>query len=161
MQKDRHPKIDMIGRHIPEFPGYQAINYRETDRQLRHFLQRRLAEVRDRLADFVAGLPEGGAPRRNLGQLLRRLSDLRESLAPDLPQPQRPATPAPDHEEALLDFDLNLLDKSAALAAAVEGLDREGGGPAVQSLLAGLLDDLEALCAKRKKVLAGIVGTGE
>ncbi|KIH76201.1 hypothetical protein GFER_11180 [Geoalkalibacter ferrihydriticus DSM 17813] len=155
MKRDRHPKIEIIGRHVPEFPGYRAIHHLETDRLLRHFLSGRLGEIRERLADFVAGLPEGG-PRAALSESLRRLAQIKATLVEADSQQAGSISVSPEKEEALLDFDLNLLDKTAALAGAVDGIDREGGGPNMQALLAGLLEDLEELLKKRQTLLASL-----
>ncbi|WP_429886187.1 hypothetical protein [Geoalkalibacter halelectricus] len=156
MKKDRHPKIESIGRHIPEFPGYRAIHHLETDRLLRHFLATRLGHIRDRLADFISGLPDG-APRLALSQSLDQLQQARKRLVgADLPHADKSAVSA-EEEEALLDFDLNLLDKTAALAGAMDGIDREGGGPNTQALLAALVQDLEDLLDKRKALLETLI----
>ncbi len=152
MQKDRHPKIEKIGHHIPEFPGYRAVNFNETDRQLRHFLHRRLDEIRGDLRESIEGLPSGGAPRQALGDCLKRLEGLGKRLEEPL-APQAEASATGDQEEALLDFDLNLLDKTAALSTAVGDISRQGGGPATQTLLTSLIEDLEELLKQRAKIV--------
>jgi hypothetical protein len=152
MQKDRHLKIEKIGHHIPEFPGYRAVNFDETDRQLRHFLHRRLDEIRDDLRESIEGLPSGGAPRQALGDCLRQLEEIGKRLEEPL-SPQTEASATRDQEEALLDFDLNLLDKTAALSTAVGDISRLGGGPATQTLLTSLIEDLEDLLHQRAKIV--------
>ncbi len=151
MQKDRHLKIEKIGHHIPEFPGYRAVNFNETDRQLRHFLHRRLDEIRDDLRESIEGLPSGGAPRQALADCLKRLEEIGKRLEEPLSS-QAEASATRDQEEALLDFDLNLLDKTAALSTAVGDISRQGGGPATQTLITSLIEDLEDLLQRRVKM---------
>ncbi|WP_305044602.1 hypothetical protein [Geoalkalibacter sp.] len=147
MKRDRQGKVEFIGGHIPEFLGYRAIDHGQTDRLLRHYLAGRLAGVRDRLADFIAGLGEEGVRRVELAEALRRLARQRERLLLD--SEEKAAAPAVrlDEDEALLDFDLNLLDKVAALDSA---LDNEGALDG--HLLLQLLDEYEGLLEKRAAI---------
>ncbi|WP_305042513.1 hypothetical protein [Geoalkalibacter sp.] len=144
MKRDLQGKVEFIGRHIPEFPGYRAIDHGETDRLLRHYLAGRLAGIRERLADRMAGPSEEEARRAELAAVVQRLARLRESLL----SANGASGAAPGaglvEDEVLLDFDLNLLDKAAALDSALE--DAPDG---LGALLAGLLDEFEALLAKR------------
>ncbi len=155
MQKDRHLKIEKIGRHIPEFPGYRAVNFNETDRQLRHFLRRRLSDIRDGLRESIEGLPCAGMPRQALADCLQRLEEIGQRLEEPL-SPQAEASATHEQEEALLDFDLNLLDKTAALSTAVDDISRQGGGPATQTLITSLIEDLEDLLQQRAKIVESL-----
>lgn len=152
MQKDRHHKIEKIGRHIPDFPGYRAVNLGETDRQLRHFLHRRLDDICSRLQDATEGLPCGGAPYQALSDCLERLEAIGQRLE-DPSSQQATSHASREQEEMLLDFDLNLLDKAAALSTAVDDISRQGGGPSTQTLLTSLIEDLEDLLQRRAQLM--------
>ena len=115
MKLDREHKTQKLGTHIPGFVGYGAVHHVETDLLLRRYLASKIGEVRDRLADFIAAGRHPEELRQKLALSLRTAAFLKEEVTPASDEvPTVPGLTRQD-EERLLDFDLVLLDKVAAL----------------------------------------------
>lgn len=155
MNRDFKRKRASLGEKIPGFAGYDGEQTLETDLLLRRHLAAEMEKVRDRLADFAAGLPLEGAAREPLGQALRMTAFLKEELAPHPPEGLGAAPAAPE-EERLLDFDLALLEKVAGLHTPLDRMEAAGKREELLRALALYeegLAEVEELFEKRREVL--------
>jgi hypothetical protein len=123
MKLDREHKTQKLGSHIPGFVGYGAVHHVETDLLLRRYLAAKIGEVRDRLADFIAAGRYPEELRQKLAFSLRTAAFLKEEVAPPAGEARAESGLAPLDEERLLDFDLVLLDKVAALHSQLDLLE--------------------------------------
>ncbi len=162
MKHDREQKRAILGRHLPGFPGYRSTNQGETDLQLRRYLVAQMEVVRDRLAGFIAGRNLGDL-QRPFGNLLREIAALKESF---LALPQTPALMrdlAAEEEENLLDLDIALLDKVAALHTPIDRMEAAAAAAELQSALEQFgegLAEAKHLFSRRAEILAGKGGRG-
>lgn len=115
MKLDRGHKAQKLGDRIPGFVGYGSIHHVETDLLLRRFLANKIGEVRDRLADFIAARRHPEKLRQKLAFSLKTTAFLKDEVTPVAGEVSASSGLAPAEEERLLDFDLVLLDKVAAL----------------------------------------------
>jgi hypothetical protein len=156
MKLDREQKKARMGDHIPGFPGYRNINPGETDLQLRRLLAGEMEKVRDRLAEFIAGADLGDLQER-FALALRITAALKADF---WPRGKRPAVrreiPHLD-EERLLDLDLALLEKIAALHTPLDRLEATGSPAELEKALEWLregLMELGELFRQRGEILA-------
>lgn len=160
MKLDREHKTQKLGSHIPGFVGYGAIHHVETDLLLRRHLANKIGEVRDRLADFIAAGHYPEALRQKLAYSLRTAAFLKEEVTPA--PGEVPAGPglSPRDEERLLDFDLVLLDKIAALHSQLD-LMEAASSPEVMAEVLNIFDEglaeVDDLFQERRQVLKGAV----
>jgi len=124
MKLDREHKAQKLGTHIPGYIGYGAVvHYLETDLLLRRFLATKIAEVRDRLADFIAAGNYPETLREKLSFSLKTTAFLKSEIAAVSAEVEAGRGLVPEDEERLLDFDLVLLDKVAALHGQLDLLE--------------------------------------
>jgi hypothetical protein len=160
MKLDREHKTQKLGSHIPGFVGYGAIHHVETDLLLRRHLANKIGEVRDRLADFIAAGHYPEELRQKLAFSLRTAAFLKEEVTPA--PGEVPAGPglAPQDEERLLDFDLVLLDKIAALHSQLDLMEAATSPEAMAEVLDIFdegLAEVDDRFQERRQVLKGAV----
>jgi len=159
MKLDRQHKAQKLGTHVPGFIGYGGIHHAETDLLLRRFLAARIGEVCDRLADFIAAGKYPPELRQKLGFSLRTAAFLKEEIAPVSGEAPAPSGPGSTDEERLLDFDLVLLDKVAALGSQLERIEASASledlGAALEFFDEGLAE-VDDLFQERRAVLKGV-----
>jgi hypothetical protein len=158
MKLDRAQKRARLGEHLPGFPGYDVLNYREMDRQFRRLLAGEVEKVRDRLARLLAGgvPPPLHAP---VAAALRETVALRDRL---LPSSTAEDGDGPPDEERVLDLDLALLDRVAALFSPLDWMEAAVGGAELQAPLNLLREGVRAaadLFEQRARLLAKPSGT--
>lgn len=160
MQSDHPTPRQKLERHIPDFPGYRALNHLETDRLLRHHLQGELAEIRDRLAELIAVRNRRDEAPEDLSRTLRRLAAFREALElAGSPSPKPQGEVGQHDEERLFEFDLALLDKVAAFPALLDRLEGAVGRSEIEEATGRIrqgLAELEELNHKRNDLLTEI-----
>jgi hypothetical protein len=156
MKLDREHKTQKLGTHIPGFVGYGAVHHVETDLLLRRHLANKLGEVRDRLADFIAAGRYPEELRQKLAFSLRTAAFLKEEVAPAVGGVPAGIGLTPQDEERLLDFDLVLLDRVAALHSQ---LDLMEGVPSPEAMAEALdifdegLAEVDDLFQERRQLL--------
>lgn len=158
MKSDREHKAQKLGTHIPGFIGYGSIHYIETDLQLRRFLADRIGEVRDRLADFIAAGSHPDELRQKLGFSLKTTAFLKEEIAPAAAGRRESLEPVQAMEERLLDFDLVLLDKVAALHSQIDRMEAAGEEEALFRALEIFdegLAEVDDIFQERRRILQG------
>jgi hypothetical protein len=160
MKLDREHKTQKLGSHIPGFVGYGAVHHVETDLLLRRHLANKIGEVRDRLADFIAAGQYPEELRQKLAFSLRTAAFLKEEVTPASGEvPAGPGLTQQD-EERLLDFDLVLLDKVAALHSQLDLMEAvpspEAMAEALEIFDEGLAE-VDDLFQERRQVLKGAV----
>jgi hypothetical protein len=160
MKLDREHKTQKLGTHIPGFIGYGAVHHVETDLLLRRYLASKIGEVRDRLADFIAAGHHPEELRQKLAFSLRTAAFLKEEVTPASGEvPIVPGLTRQD-EERLLDFDLVLLDKVAALHSQLDLMDAVTSPEAMAEVLDIFdegLAEVDDLFQERRQVLKGAV----
>ena len=121
MRTDTRSKTERFAKRIPGFSGYRAVHFSGADWLLRRFLCAEVEKVRDRLAEFIAGGDFPPEIKDKLGLSLRTVAYLKDELTPGGREERREVEPlGPDEEERLLDFDLALDEKIAALHTPVD-----------------------------------------
>jgi len=160
MKLDREHKTQKMGTHIPGFVGYGAVHHVETDLLLRRYLAIKIGEVRDRLADFIAAGRHPEELQQKLAFSLRTAAFLKEEVTPA--SSEVPAVPGltPSEEERLLDFDLVLLDKVAALLSQLDLMEAVLAPEAMAAALDVFdegLAEVDDLFQERRQVLKGTV----
>lgn len=160
MKLDREHKTQKLGTHIPGFVGYGAVHHVETDLLLRRYLANKIGEVRDRLADFIAAGHYPEELRQKLAFSLRTAAFLKEEVTPASSEvPPVPGLTQLD-EERLLDFDLVLLDKVAALHSQLDLMEAVPSSEAMAEALDIFdegLAEVDDLFQARRQVLKGAV----
>jgi hypothetical protein len=126
MKPDRQDKTERLEKLIPDFPGYRAGHYLKTDWLLRRFLAGEVEKVRDRLADLLAGGDFPAELRERLALSLRTAAFLKEEMTPAEHETLSEEPLSPLDEERLLDFDLALEEKVAALHTPLDILEAAG-----------------------------------
>ena len=154
MKLDREHKAQKMGEHIPGFAGYHAVHHFETDLLLRRYLASKLGEVRDRLADFIATGSHPQELREKLACSLKAIALLMAEVSTTGAEVTAGTGLSPVDEERLLDFDLVLLDKVAALRSQLDLLEAASGQEAIAAALellaAGLAEVDEIFQARRR-----------
>jgi hypothetical protein len=158
MKLDPEPLRRKLGGHIPGFAGYGAPDYLQTDLLLRRFLAGKVEEVRDRLADLIAARGFTGELHEKAAASLKTAAFLKDETTPvagDLPEGLSPTF---EEEERLLDFDLVLVDKVAALHTPLDLLEAADAAAAVAQAL-DLFDEgvaeVDELLRRRWRQLRG------
>lgn len=160
MKLDREHKAQKLGDRIPGFVGYGAIHHVETDLLLRRYLASRIGEARDRLADFIAARSHPEELRQKLAFSLKTTAFLKDEITPVAGEWPAVSGLAATEEERLLDFDLVLLDKVAALHSQ---LDLMEAAPSPEAITEALdifdegLAEVDDLFQERRQVLKGAV----
>lgn len=158
MRLDLKEKIERLGEHIPAFAGYSAVHHLQADLLLRRFLAGEVEKVRDRLAGFIAAGAFPGELRERLGLSLRSTAFLKAEVTPGTAEVPAEGVIAAADEERLLDFDLALEEKVAALYSLLDALeaaaDPAAAGRTLEFYDEGLaeVDDLFRL---RRRLLEG------
>ena len=155
MKLDPQHKAQKLGAHVPGFRGYAPPHAMQTDLLLRRHLVGELGKVRDRLADLIAAHGEGGELHEPLAECLRRLATLKDEIAPVAGPEEKPVGAGPTDEERLIEFDLLLLDKLAALHTPLDEMEwsrQEALAQALRSLEEGI-NQLTVLYRRRREVL--------
>lgn len=160
MKLDREHKAQKLGDRIPGFVGYGGIHHAETDLLLRRYLANKIGEVRDRLADFIAAGRHPQELREKLAFSLKTAAFLKDEVTPRAGEgPAAPGLTAVE-EERLLDFDLVLLDKVAALHSQLDLMEAAAAPEAIAEAL-DLFDEglaeVDDLFQERRQVLKGAV----
>jgi hypothetical protein len=140
MKLDLRAKTQKLAERIPGFSGYRAVHHLEADWLLRRFLAAEVEKVRDRLADFLAAGDFPADLREKLALSLRTMAFLKDEVAPRADEARRQETLSLLEEERLLDFDLALEEKVAALHTPLDALEA-AGDPDELALAAGLFDE--------------------
>jgi hypothetical protein len=135
MKLDREHKAQKMGEHIPGFAGYHAVHHFETDLLLRRYLASKLGEVRDRLADFIATGSHPQELREKLACSLKAIALLMAEVSTTGAEVTAGTGLSPVDEERLLDFDLVLLDKVAALRSQLDLLEAVASPEAMAEVL--------------------------
>ena len=162
MKLDREQKKARLGEHIPGFPGYRNINTGETDLQLRRLLTGEMEKVRDRLAEFIAGA-ELGELHERFAIALRITAALKADFWPRGKRPSLRREVPLQEEERLLDLDLALLEKVAALHTPIDRLEGAGSVTELENALEQLregLAEIGDLFRQRGEILAARRGEG-
>ncbi|MFA5517497.1 MAG: hypothetical protein WDA20_14565 [Desulfuromonadales bacterium] len=157
MKRDREQKRTILGEHLPDFPGYRAIDQGETDLQLRRYLAGEMEKVRDRLAAFIAG-GELGDCRQAFAEALRKVAALKEKFIPPARAVAETQELPAEDEERLLDLDIALLDKVAALHTPIDRMESAAAATELRSALEQFCEGLaEAshLFRQRGEILRG------
>jgi hypothetical protein len=160
MKLDREHKTQKLGTHIPGFVGYGAVHHVETDLLLRRYLATKIGEVRDRLADFIAAGRYPEELRQKLAFSLRTAAFLKEEVAPAVGGVPAGTGLTLQDEERLLDFDLVLLDKVAALHSQLDLMEAVPSPEAIAEALEIFdegLAEVDDLFQGRRQVLKGAV----
>ncbi len=123
MKSDLGHKKAKMGEHLPGFAGYGAVSYLETDLLLRRHLAAEVEKVRDRLADFIVAGQFSDPVREKLSMCLRTAAFLKDELTPSADEEMPRPSFSDRDEERLLDFDLALLEKVAALHTPLDMLE--------------------------------------
>jgi len=156
MKLDREHKTQKLGTHIPGFVGYGAVHHVETDLLLRRYLASKIGEVRDRLADFIAAGRHPEELRQKLALSLRTTAFLKEEVTPASGEVSTVPGLTRQDEERLLDFDLVLLDKVAALHSQLDLMEAMTSPEAMAEALDIFdegLAEVEDLFQARRQVL--------
>lgn len=158
MTAERKAKTDQLAKRVPGFVGYHAQHHLETDWLLRRFLAGQIEKVRDRLADFIAASDLPADLRDRLGSSLRTVARIKDEVTPGKEEEPRREPLSAEGEERLLDLDLALEDKVAALNTPLDALE-SAGDPAGMNRAAQFFEEglaeVEALFRQRLGVLAG------
>jgi len=160
MKLDREHKTQKLGTHIPGFVGYGSVHHVETDLLLRRYLANKIGEVRDRLADFIAAGHHPEDLRQKLAYSLRTAAFLKDEVAPAPGEVLAGSGLTPLDEERLLDFDLVLLDKVAALYSQLDLMEAVASPEAITEALDIFdegLAEVDDLFQERRQVLKGAV----
>lgn len=156
MKLDPHHQKQKLGEHVPGFQGYGGRNALETDLLLRRYLAAELGKVRDRLAELIAAGGSGGGLRERFGETLRSLAALKEEIHPGTSPEPGILRPGVIMEERLLELDLLLLDKVAALHTPLDEMELTGQEAALESSLGRLVEgiaEMGELFRRRREVL--------
>ncbi|MFO7983109.1 MAG: hypothetical protein R6V08_06620 [Desulfuromonadales bacterium] len=157
MTAESETKTDQLAKHIPGFRGYRAVHELETDWLLRRFLGGEVEKVRDRLADFIAASQQPDDLGDRLGRNLRTVARLKNEIAPDKEEKQLREPLSEEKEEQLLDLDIALVDRVAALHTPLDGMelaaDPEAMEQAMQQFEEGLKEAAD-LFSQRQEMLA-------
>jgi len=141
METGSKAKTERLARRIPGFAGYRAVHYSGTDWLLRRFLSAELEKVRDRLADFIAGGEFPSEIKERLGLSLRTAAFLKDELTPGGREERRQSEPlSPDQEERLLELDIALDEKIAALHTPLDAME-SAADPAGLNLALNVFDE--------------------
>jgi len=140
MKPDLRAKTEKLAERIPGFSGYRVVHHLEADWLLRRFLAGEVEKVRDRLADFLAAGDFPAGLREKLALSLRTTAFLKDEVTPKANEARREETLSPMDEERLLDFDLALEEKVAALHASLDALEA-AGEPDEQTRAAAFFDE--------------------
>jgi len=158
MKLDREHKKQKLGTHIPGFAGYGTVHHVETDLLLRRYLANKIGEVRDRLADFIAAGHHPEDLRQKLAFSLKTAAFLKDELTPVSGEILAEPGLAPQDEERLLDFDLVLLDKVAALQSHLDLMEAVSSPEALLETLEIFdegLAEVDDLFQERRQMLKG------
>lgn len=156
MKRDLGHKRARMGEHVPGFVGYSDVDHFETDLLLRRHLAAEVEKVRDRLAEFIAAGQFPAPAREKLALCLRTTAFLKDEMTPSVDEEKPPPSLSERDEERLLDFDLALLEKIAALNSPLDMMEAASG---TRELLeaAGLFDEglaeVDDLYRQRRQVL--------
>lgn len=157
MTAEHETKTDQLAKQIPGFRGYRAVQELETDWLLRRFLSGEVEKVRDRLADFIAASHQAADFGDRLGRNLRTVARLKNEIAPDKEEKQLREPLSEEKEEQLLDLDIALVDRVAALHTPLDGMelaaDPEAMEQAMQQFEEGLKEAAD-LFSQRQEMLA-------
>jgi len=157
MTAEHETKTDQLAKQIPGFRGYRAVHDLETDWLLRRFLGGEVEKVRDQLADFIAASQQPADFGDRLGRNLRTVARLKNEIAPAKGEKQLREPVSEEKEEQLLDLDMALVDRVAALHTPLDGMelaaDPEAMEQAMQMFEEGL-KEVEDLFIQRQEMLA-------
>ena len=135
MKLDREHKTQKLEAHIPGFVGYDAVHHVETDLLLRRYLANMIGEVRDRLADFIAAGTYPQVLREKFSYSLKTIAFLKAEVSPVGAEISSGSHLSPVDEERLLDFDLELLAKVAALHSQIDLMEAAAAPEAIMAAL--------------------------
>lgn len=155
MKTDREQKRARLGQHLPDFPGYSALNLGETDLQLRRLLAGEMEKVRDRLADCIAG-GRVGHLRGEFAEALRASARLKERFLPTGEERRQTREISAGEEERLFDLDLALLERVAALHSPLDRVETAASAADLESSLALFTEgvaEAEELFRRRESLL--------
>lgn len=116
--------MEKLAKRIPGFAGYRTVDYAGADWLLRRFLAAEVEKVRDRLAEFIASGDFPPELEEKLALSLRTTAFLKDELTPRRGEESREEEPlSPDEEERVLDLDLALDEKIAALHTLLDAME--------------------------------------
>lgn len=141
MRDEVRTKMERLAKRIPGFAGYRAVHYSGADWLLRRFLAAEVEKVRDRLAEFIAAGKFSRELTEKLALSLRTTAFLKDELTPGGSEDRREGEPlSPGEEERLLDLDLALDEKIAALHTPLDAME-SSTDPAGLGLALDLFDE--------------------
>jgi hypothetical protein len=124
MRTEDKTNTERLARRIPGFAGYRAVHASGADWLLRRFLSAEVEKVRDRLAELIAGGEFSPELKDKMGLSLRAVAFLKDELTPGRREERREEEPLrPAEEERLLDLDIALDEKIAALHAPLDAME--------------------------------------
>ncbi len=127
MKSDLGRKRARLGEHVPDWKGYDAINYRETDLQVCRVLAGEAEKVRDRLAALIASASDLGEQHEDFSSALRQTARFKDDIQPDSADRQQARSLPSEHHEGLLDLDLAFVESVAALHSLIDRMEVAAG----------------------------------